>query len=69
MIAKESSNIISKSVDGDQTDGFGETIKLLVEKLFEQIKDSIKSDAARPNNKKQKFITALIYFQEYFQYC
>ena len=38
----ESSDIILKSVDGDQVDGFRETIKLLVEKLFEQIKDSIK---------------------------
>ena len=27
-------------------------IKLLVEKLFEQIKDSIKNDAAKPDNKK-----------------
>ena len=56
----ESSDIISESVDGDQIDGFRETIKLLVEKLFEQIKDSIKNDAARPDNKKQKFIKALI---------
>ena len=45
----ESSDIISESVDGDQIDGFRETIKLLVEKLFEQIKDSIKNDAARPD--------------------
>ena len=36
----ESSDIISESVDSDQIDGFRETIKLLVEKLFEQIKDS-----------------------------
>ena len=56
----ESSNIISKSIDGDQIDGFRETIKLLVEKQFEQIKDSIKNDAARPDNKKRKFIKALI---------
>ena len=56
----ESSDIKRESVDGDQIDGFRETIKLLVEKLFEQIKDSIKNDAARPNNKKQKFIKALI---------
>ena len=56
----ESSDIISESVDGDQIDGFRETIKLLVEKLFEQIKDSIKNDAARPDNNKQKFIKALI---------
>ena len=56
----ESSNIISESVDGDQIDGFREIIKLLVEKLFEQIKDSIKNDAARPDNKKQRFIKALI---------
>ena len=33
----ESSNIISESIDGDQ--------------LFEQIKGSIKNDAARPDNK------------------
>ena len=32
----------------------------LVEKLFEQIKDSIKNDAATSDNKKQKFIKALI---------
>ena len=32
----------------------------LVEKLFEQIKGSIKNDAATPDNKKQKFIKALI---------
>ena len=56
----ESSDIISESVDGDQIDGFRETIKLLVEKLFEPIKDSIKNDATRPDNKKQKFIKALI---------
>ena len=56
----ESSDIISESVDGDQIDGFRETIKLLLEKLFEQIKDSIKNDAARPDNKKQKLIKALI---------
>ena len=56
----ESSDVISESIDGDQIDGFRETIKLLVEKLFEQIKDSIKNDAAKPDNKKQKFIKALI---------
>ena len=56
----ESSDIITESVDGGQIDGFRETIKLLVEKLFEEIKDSIKNDAAKPNNKKQKFIKALI---------
>ena len=56
----ESRDIISESVDGDQIYGFRETIKLLVEKLFEQIKDSIKNDAARPDSKKQKFIKALI---------
>ena len=56
----ESSNIISESVDGDQIDDFREAIKFLVEKLFEQIKNSIKNDAARPDNKKQKFIKALI---------
>ena len=56
----ESSDVISESIDGDQIDCFRETIKLLVEKLFEQIKDSIKNDAAKPDNKKQKFIKALI---------
>ena len=56
----ESSDIISESVDGDLIAGFRETIKFLVEKLFDQIKDSIKNDAARPDNKKQKFIKALI---------
>ena len=56
----ELSDIISERVDGDQVDGFRETIKLLIEKLFDQIKDSIKNDAARPDNKKQKFIKALI---------
>ena len=56
----ESSDIISESVDGDPIDSFRETIKLLAEKLFEQIKDSIKNDDARPDNKKQKFIKALI---------
>ena len=56
----ESSDIITENIDGDQIDGFRETIKLLVEKLFEQIKGSIKNDAARPDNKKQKFIKALI---------
>ena len=55
----ESSDVISESIDGDQVDCFRTTIKLLVEKLFEQIKDSIKNDAARPDNKKQKFIKAL----------
>ena len=39
----ESSDVISESIDGDQVDGFRETIKHLVEKLFEQIKDSIKT--------------------------
>ena len=56
----ESSDIISESIDGNQIDGFRGTIKLLVEKLFEQIKDSIKNDTARPDNKKQKFIKALM---------
>ena len=56
----ESSDVIRESIDGDQIDGFRETIKLLVEKLFEQIKDSIKNDATKPDNKKQKFIKALI---------
>ena len=51
----ESSDVISQSIDGDQFDGFRETIKLLAEKLFEQIKDSIKSGAARPDNKKQVY--------------
>ena len=56
----ESSDVISESIDGDQVDGFRETIKLIVKKLFEQIKDSIKNDAARSDNKKQKFVKALI---------
>ena len=56
----ESSDILIESADGDQVDGFRETIKLLVENLFEQIKDRIKNYAARPDNKKQKFIKALI---------
>ena len=56
----ESSHIISESIDGNQIDGFREIIKILAEKLFEQIKDSIKNDAARSDNKKQKFIKALI---------
>ena len=56
----ESSDIISESVDGDQIDGFRETIKFLIEKLFEQIKDSMKNDAAKPYNKKQKSIKVLI---------
>ena len=56
----KSNDIISESIDGDQIDGFRETIKHLVGKLFEQIKDSIKNNAARPDNKKQKFIKALI---------
>ena len=43
----ESNDIITESIDGDQIDGFRETIKLLVEKLFEQIKDSLKNDAAK----------------------
>ena len=58
--ALESSDVISESIDGDQIDGFRETIKLLVGKLIEQIKDSIKNDATKPDNKKQKFIKALI---------
>ena len=56
----ESSDVISESINGDQIDGFRETTKLLVEKLFEQIKDNIKNDATKPDNKKQKFIKALI---------
>ena len=56
----ELSDIIIESVDGDQVGGFRETIKLLVEKLLDQIKGSIKNDAARPENEKQKFIKALI---------
>ena len=57
----ESSDIILESVDGggDQIDGFRETIKQLVEKLFNEIKDSIKADASKPDNKKEKFIKAL----------
>ena len=38
----ESSDIITENIDVDQVDGFRETIKLLVEKLFERITDSIK---------------------------
>ena len=56
----ELSDIKVESVDGDQIDGFRETIRLLVEKLFNEIKDSIKTDPARPDNKKQKFINTLI---------
>ena len=56
----ELSDIIIKKVDGDQIDIFRETIKLLVEKLFNEIKHSIKTDPGRPGNKKQKFIKALI---------
>ena len=56
----ESSDIISESVDGDQIDGFRETIKLLVEKLFEQIKGSIINNATKPDNKKTKVYKALI---------
>ena len=55
----ELSDIIIESVDGDQVEGFRETIKLLVEKLFNEIKDNIKTDPASPDNKKQKFIKAL----------
>ena len=46
----EFSDIITESADYDQIDGFREIIKLLVEKLFEQIKDSIKNDATKLNN-------------------
>ena len=56
----ESRDVISESIDDDQIESFRETIKLLVEKLFEQIKESIKNDATKPDNKKQKFIKALI---------
>ena len=56
----ESSDIISESVDDDQIDGLRATIKLLAKKLFEQIKGSIKNNATKPDNKKQKFIKALI---------
>ena len=56
----ESSDIISESVDGDQIDGFRETIKLLVEKLFEQIKGSIINNATKLDNKKTKVYKALI---------
>ena len=52
----ESSDIIIESVDGDQIDSFRETIKQLVEKLFSEIK----SDPNKPDNKKQKFVKALI---------
>ena len=48
----ESSDMIIESVDGGQVDGFRETIKLLVEKVFEQIKDSVKNDATKPDNKR-----------------
>ena len=56
----ESSDVISESIGGDQIDSFRETIKVLVEKMFAQIKDSIKNDATKPDNTKQKFIKALI---------
>ena len=55
----ESSDIITENVDVDQVDGFRETIKLLVKKLFERIKDSIKNDAAKPDNNKKTFNKAL----------
>ena len=48
----ESSDIIIESVDGDQVDGFRETIKLLVEKLFEQIKYSTNNNVTKPDYKK-----------------
>ena len=48
----ESSDMIIESVDGGQVDGFRETIKLLVEKVFEQIKDSVENDATKPDNKR-----------------
>ena len=56
----ELSDVLTESVDGDQIDGFRETIKLLVEKLFNETKDSIRTDPTRPGNKKQQFIKALI---------
>ena len=56
----ELSDIINESVDGDQIDGFRETIKVLVEKLFNKVKDSKKTDPARLYNKRQKFIKALM---------
>ena len=56
----ELSDVTTESVDCDQIDGFRETIRLLVEERFIEIKDSIKTDPARADNKKQKFIKALI---------
>ena len=56
----ELSDIITKNLNSDQIDGFIETIKVLAEKLFNEIKGSIENASGEKHSKKIEFIKALV---------
>ena len=51
---------IKENYEGDQIDGFIETVREIVEKLINEIKESLGNTLAENQNKKTKFIKALI---------
>ena len=51
---------IIENYEGDETDGFIETVREIAEKLFNEIKESIGNTSAENQGKKKKFIKALI---------
>ena len=51
---------ILENYNGDETDGFIETVKELAEKLFNEIKEGFADTPVENQSKKTKFIKALI---------
>ena len=51
---------IKENYEGDQIDGFIETVREIVERLINEIKESLGNTLAENQNKKTKFIKALI---------
>ena len=51
---------IKENYEGDQIDGFIETVREIVEKLINEIKESLGNTLAENQNKKTKFIKALV---------
>ena len=56
----ELSEDIRENYEGDEADGFIETVREIAEKLFNEIKQSIGSTPTENQSKKAKFIKALI---------
>ena len=56
----ETNEDILENYDGDETDGFIQTVKELAEKLFNEIKEGFADTPVENQSKKTKFIKALI---------